>query len=253
MNISLFGNELPLYGLLFYLGILLASLAGIGVCKAKKLPISELVYSAVYTMIGAFLGAKLLFIFTALPQIIAYQIPFINIIKGGFVFYGGLFGGLLGLFIYTRQFKLPLLPYTDVYTVILPLGHAVGRIGCFFAGCCYGIPFAHGHIYTETVGTTPLGIPLLPIQLIESGLLLLLFAVQLILLLRKTEKNGLLTHVYLFSYPILRFILEFFRGDAERGVLLLSTSQWISLLLLAVAILWLVSNDKKAKTQKSTR
>ncbi len=64
---------------------------------------------------------------------------------------------------------------------MLPLGHAFGRIGCFFAGCCYGISWKHGFVYHSTVGFTPIGVPLLPIQLIEAGTLLVLFAVQLFL------------------------------------------------------------------------
>lgn len=107
---------------------------------------------------------------------------------------------------------------------MLALGHAFGRIG-FFAGC-YGISWKHGFVYHSTVGFTPIGVPLLPIQLIEAGTLLVLFAVQLFLFLHR-HRIGRNTVFYFFAYPAVRFVLAFFRSDAERGKLLgSSTSQW---------------------------
>lgn len=243
-HITLFNREIPLYGILFYAGMLLAALVALGVARRRGLPAAEVVYSAVYTFVGALLGAKLLFIAVNLRTIIESGIPFVAVVKGGFVFYGGFLGGLIGLFLYTRQFKLPIGGYLDVYAVVLPLGHAVGRIGCFFAGCCYGIPWEGGHVYTNVVGDTPLGIPLLPIQLIESACLMLLFLAQLFFLCRYPRSSGLHTHFYLLSYPVVRFVLEFFRGDAQRGVLFLSTSQWISL---AILVFELVTLTRRAR------
>ena len=249
-HITLFGKEIPLYGILFYAGMLLAALAALWVARRRGLPMAEVVYSAVYTFIGALLGAKFLFIAVNLRTIIEAGIPFVAVIKGGFVFYGGFLGGLAGLFLYTRQFKLPIGSYLDIFAVVLPLGHAVGRIGCFFAGCCYGIPWEGGHVYTDVVGDTPLGIPLLPIQLIESGLLMLLFLTQLFLLYRYPRSSGLHTHFYLLSYPVVRFLLEFFRGDAGRGVLLLSTSQWISLAIIAFELVALMRPAHRAVSKE---
>lgn len=234
-----------MYGIFFYLGIFVAVGVGLLLCKRRRFPVSELVYSAVYSMIGAFVGAKALFVLTAWKQIVAYQIPLENIIKGGFVFYGGLIGGFIGLWIYTKQFKLNIWEYTGIYAVVLPIGHAIGRIGCFFAGCCYGIPFEGGHVYTHTVGNTPLGVPLLPIQLIEAGCLFLLFVGLLVGFLLHPDNLRRTTYIYLFAYPVLRFILEFFRGDAERGVVLLSTSQWISILLLVFTVFLMARPAKK--------
>lgn len=101
----------------------------------------------------------------------------------------------------------------------------LGASAVFFAGC-YGISRKHGFVYHSTVGFTPIGVPLLPIQLIEAGTLLVLFAVQLFLFLHR-HRIGRNTVFYFFAYPAVRFVLAFFRSDAERGKLLgSSTSQW---------------------------
>lgn len=250
--ISILGREIPLYGIFFFLGIGIAAVVAAILHKNAELDMFDIAGSGVYIMIGAIIGAKLLFIAVTLPQIIDMNIPFIALLKGGFVFYGGLLGGAGGLVIYVRQFRIKLSKFADLYTTVLPLGHAFGRVGCFFAGCCYGIPWEHGHIYTSTVGTTPLGVPLLPIQLIESAALLVLFGVQIALYLckRRTWRNTLF---YFISYPALRFILEFFRGDTERGKIAgLSTAQWVSLLItsLLIIITSIYSSRKLEKNKK---
>lgn len=249
-NIYVFGRTIPLYGVCFYLGVFLAAAAAAALCTKKSISRFDLVCSAVYTMIGAMIGAKLLFVVVSLRQITELGIPFIAALKGGFVFYGGLLGGLGGLLIYIRQFKLPLVPFLDLYSAVLPLGHAVGRVGCFFAGCCYGMPY-DGPLsctYTYSVGTTPIGVPLFPVQLAESAALAALFAAQLACLLAKPKAAGLQIAVYVFCYPVIRFSLEFFRGDAERGIIAgLSTSQIISLLIVLIASVYLATRRASVK------
>lgn len=257
-SFSLFGREIPLYGLFFYLGIAVAVCAALILLKKKKvMPAYELAYSAVFTMIGAILGAKLLFLAINLPALISMQISLIAAIKGGFVFYGGFIGGLLGLYIYVKIYKLPFFDYADLFAAVVPLGHAFGRVGCFFGGCCYGMPYDGPlHVvYTQTAGMTPLGVPLFPVQLLESVLLVLLFAVLFVLYL-KTNRPRLICAVYLLSYAVMRFCLEFLRYDAERGGFWgLSTSQWISLAVaVAVAVFFIVCKKKakgKEKIEKS--
>ncbi len=243
MKIELFGTEIALYGILFFFGIGVAVILGMCLIKKREIPLFDFACAAVYAMIGAIVGAKLLFIIVSWQEIVALQLSFEAILKGGFVFYGGLIGGALGLFIYGKQFKIDMKDYIDVCATVLPLGHAFGRLGCFCAGCCYGIPYdgIGSFVYTEpTNAFTPVGVPLLPIQLIEALCLLILFEV-LLLIFDKSKQKGLPALVYMIAYAVLRFVLEFFRGDIERGVLLgLSASQWISIGLLAIAfvVLW---------------
>ena len=245
-SINIFGKALPLYGLFCTLGMIVAALIGMLLCKKRKLEIFDLVGSAVYAFIGGMLGSKLLFIITSLKTIIENNIPFESLIKGGFVFYGGLIGGALGLFIYVKQFKMSLRDFLDVYAVCLPLGHAFGRVGCFFGGCCHGIPHDSpiSVIYTHTEGTTLLNTPLLPVQLIEAAVLLIFFVIMLILFLK--TKTRMLPIIYIFMYTVARFVLEFFRGDKVRGGALgISTSQIISLVIIAALAVYLTIRLKK--------
>lgn len=152
-------------------------------------------------------------------------------VGGGFVFYGGLAGGLLWTLIYTKNRKIEA---KKIEFLVLPLvlGHALGRVACFLAGCCYGaycdLPWrVHLH-----------GADRHPVQLYESIALLALF-----FWLRKRfvlSKNIILP--YLGSYFAIRFLIEFFRGDDIRGVFYfnLSTSQYISLLGLAFILVYMM-------------
>ncbi len=236
-DINIFGKAVPVYGLCFYFGAALAASIGFFICRYKKFSRWELVYSGIFAMIGAVIGAKLLFIAVSIKNIIKYNIPIAEIIKGGFVFYGGLIGGFLGLAIYTKMYKLKIVDYLDIFAAVLPLGHAIGRVGCFFAGCCYGKPSHFGVIYAESAGLTPLNVKLFPIQLVEATCLLILFFITVIVY--KKSKHGATTVlVYLSSYSVIRFVLEFFRGDAERGgILFFSTSQWICIVIAASTVI----------------
>ena len=135
------------------------------------------------------------------------------------MFYGGLIGLLLGAYIYCRAAK------ADYWAVIcralpaVPLAHGFGRIGCFLTGCCYGrecsalgIAFAHSEV-------APNGVPLFPVQLVEAACVLGL-APALASMSRRGRTGREMLAAYLISYGVLRFILEFFRGDGCRGFLL---------------------------------
>ena len=177
--ISILGREISLYGLCWVLGIALAGIIALFLLKRAKLDIFDFVCSAVFTLFGVIIGAKLLFVFVSLRMIIENNIPFLAVIQGGFVFYGGLIGGVLALMIYAKVFKVKFLNVADVYAAVVPLGHACGRVGCYLGGCCYGMEY-HGPLsvtYSEEVLNmgTPVEVPLFPVQLLEAALLVLLF------------------------------------------------------------------------------
>ena len=250
MSFDIFGFSVPLYGVLFWLGILAAAAVAIFLFKKREIPLFDLVCSAIYTIIGAIIGAKLLFFIVSFSEIVegvraAYaagatvmQIV-AALMQGGFVFYGGLIGGILGLLIYCWQFKMPVLKFFDIYAVVLPFGHAFGRVGCFFGGCCYGMPydgiFSYKYFVSPENGGAPglLGESLFPVQLFEAFFLLVIFAAQMLIFYKKPKPYGILVVNYGVLYAITRFVLEFFRYDAVRGVYGgLSTSQWISIALI---------------------
>ena len=250
-SFELFGRDIPFYGVCFWVGIALGCAVMFSLRARKKIEVFDLVSAAVFTMIGVLIGSKGLFLLITLPEIIENDVPLLAVIKGGFVFYGGMLGGLAGLCIYVRMYRLNLKDFLDLFALAVPLGHAVGRVGCFISGCCYGIEYSGPlcYTYSETLGSTPLGVPLLPIQLIESAALLILFAVNLILYLKNPSKQGRPTSVYLIGYAVIRFVIEFFRGDRDRGIYFgLSTAQWVSIGIVTVlGVLWILSVRKAKK------
>ena len=204
----------------------------------------------IFGLIGGMLGAKILYLFVNLSALIAdlHRFHFSPLIfekyfYGGFVFYGGLFGYLLALVLYAKYEKIT---YRELEKPLLPsfvLFHAFGRIGCFFTGCCYGIPTASflGIAFTHSA-YAPNGIPLFPVQLFEAGGEGILFFALHVLSKRKAPS---LTGVYLLCYGVMRFILEFFRGDAYRGrIWVLSVSQALSIVSIAAGIHLILKRKK---------
>ena len=222
--------------------------------KYSKVNKDDLFYGACFALVGGIIGAKLLSILTSIDLIIEYHIPFMDVMKNGFVFYGGFLGGALGYFIYAKVYKIPFFGLTDNAVQSLPLGHAFGRIGCFCAGCCYGSETDSflGVVYSHPADPyCPTGVKLLPTQLFESAFCLVLFFV-IMLIQRKFKdlKTGVLTIIYLLSYGTFRFLIEFIRGDeARRSFLALSTSQWISIVLIVFGVVYSLILNKKAKEQ----
>lgn len=237
---TVFGREFAYYGILMMAGFIVAGAAAVFRGKKYGLPVFDTVSAACFAAGGGIIGAKLLCVITSIPQLAEGAVKIADLLRGGFVFYGGLIGGICGILLYAGIFKLNFSEMFDVFAVSVPLGHAFGRVGCFLAGCCYGVEYSgalsvtYPQIYAQY--GTPAGVSLLPVQLIESFSLLVLYA-ALEILLYKSKKKGLTLSVYLICYPVLRFTLEFFRGDSVRGAWGgLSTSQWISLALFIAGI-----------------
>ena len=152
---------------------------------------------------------------------------------GGFVFYGGLLGGLLGLFGYFRGSLKSVLEITDVICTLLPLGQAIGRLGCYFNGCCYGREWS-GFLAIPYL-LDKKWVYVFPTWFVEIGACTILF-----LVLRGVSKDArpdLHTAVYACGYSTIRFLLEFVRGDQIRGKIgALSISQWIGFMFIAFGV-----------------
>ena len=169
-------------------------------------------------------------------------------ISDGFVVYGGIIGGVLGGYVLSRIKHISFFQYADLVMPSVALAQGFGRIGCFLAGCCYGMP-THSHfaIVFHNSDFAPNNIPLVPTQLISSGLdflhcLLLLYAAK------KCKKQGQVVSLYLICYSLGRFVLEFFRGDLNRGAVgSLSTSQFISLFIFAAGVAMFVVCGKRTE------
>ena len=241
--LHIFGIEIPMYGLMMAVGFLTVSVIAYFRTKKRGLQGENLIIIAAMILLGALLGGKLMYtLVTWSPAEIRYlmsQGEWDLLLGGGIVFYGGLIGGIIGAIIGSLIARDDLRNYMDIIIPVMPLGHAIGRIGCLCAGCCYGRPTdsAIGIVYPENIGGAPVGVSLLPVPLFEAAANLVIFAI-LMYVSHKTVSKYLTTFLYCILYGITRFILEFFRYDSIRGIAGgLSTSQWISLGLIAGALI----------------
>ena len=239
-EVILFGRAFASYGLMAGLGVLLAASLALILGKAHGLTAYRVLLFLLVGCLCGFAGAFLLYVpVSYTPSELIAQIKS-GSFEPGFVFYGGLIAGLLGARLLGRKSGWKLEVYEKALVPALPLGHASGRVGCFLAGCCYG-RFSDSFL---AVRFPALPRAALPVQLFEAAYLVGMCAV-LSLMSLKNKKH--LLGAYILMYTPVRFGLEFLRGDEIRGALgPLSTSQWISLLLLLCWALYLVKNARKA-------
>ena len=245
-----FGLTIPMYGVMSAVGMLAALILLGFTRKHTRFTEDQALSAALWAIIMGFVGAKVLFWLVEIDQIIADPSYLLHTLREGFVFYGALIGGLVGVAIYALRKKLPFFSLTDYFIPALVLGHAFGRIGCLFAGCCYGMqcdsPIS---IVFPAGGAAPAGVPLLPTQIMESAFLFLLCAF-LVWRLTKKKPFGTISGWYMVLYGAWRFTIEFFRNDERGFVGALSTSQFISIFIFAfgVALLLLVKFGVLKKT-----
>lgn len=250
--IEIFTLKIPTYALAFSAAFIICMIIMYRSAPKLGLRSDDTLYASIYGILGLVVFAKLFFFFTKaskLPLYIRFLkagnsfsiTQFCNYFFGGMVFYGGLIGYVTGVFIYSRIYKTPFMRYFDKYVPFMPLVHAFGRVGCFLAGCCYGIeyygPFAVKFPYNELVPELS-EVSRFPVQLLEAFINILCFLLLLFLRNTKKLKAGQLPGIYILFYLIERTLLEFLRGDAARGSIgVLSTSQFISILLIPVAFI----------------
>ena len=232
------------YGLMIGIGYVLALL--VGEYRAKKMGMKEeaLIDIAIIAGVSGFLGAKLLYIIVSFKDFIEDPIGVLG--SSGFVVYGGLIAGVLCNLIYVKIKKLSFLEYFDLVMPEIALAQGFGRIGCFLAGCCYGretdswfsITFTHSDF-------APNGVKLLPTQLMSSAGDFLICGLLLLYAGRK-PKEGQVAAGYMVLYGIGRFIIEFFRNDYRGSIGVLSTSQIISIGVVAAGVVfYLVMNRRE--------
>lgn len=261
-SFTIFGRTIHMYGVCCFVGIAISVVVVMLLAKRKNFEFFDFSLVVIITLLSALVGSKLVFFLVSWNSIVyifqhhSFGVAVLSVMQGGFVFYGGLIGGIIGLFITAKVKKVDFFEYANIFALVLPLGHAFGRIGCFFAGCCYGIEhtgFLSFTYHTALDTSTPIGVPLLAVQLIESALLFILFIGLTFVYFKFPNHRNLVSYIYLFAYAILRFSLEFFRGDLERGLLLnLSTSQWISILIVVgLTVYIIVKNIKVNRNKKS--
>ena len=246
------------YGIFSACGFLSAMLALLwkrhiaGVSKDNILDIGMI------AMFAGIVGARLFYVIQFHEQFAADPLDVIRIDKGGLVFYGGFILSALVLVVYCRIKKINIARLLDVFAPAVALGHAFGRIGCFLQGCCFGKPAGGSCIGVtypagsapaaryplpstgETLLTNPESLPLYPTQLIEAGVNFALFGL-LFFLAGKFRKPGRVAGIYLLCYAILRFLMEYLRGDhSDFAFGLFTPSQTVALFITAPAGLLMI-------------
>ncbi|MDK2971190.1 MAG: phosphatidylglycerol---prolipoprotein diacylglyceryl transferase [Candidatus Sumerlaeota bacterium] len=253
------------YGLMIALGLL----AGIWVASwrgRRRGFSSELFFDLAFVaVLSGFGGGRLLYILLNFSEFLSDPMAML-LSRTGFVFLGGFVGAVGVVVWYLRRRGLPVLAVGDILAPSLAITHGFGRIGCHLAGCCWGsecsvpglglrlkleempngYPFSNAYLDQIDRGLIPHdavhSLPVWPVQLMESAGLLLMAGALIWIAARKPRPAGQILGLYLIGYAILRFGLEFLRGDADRGMFFggaISTSQLISLALVPAGIVLL--------------
>ncbi|MBQ7505490.1 MAG: prolipoprotein diacylglyceryl transferase [Ruminococcus sp.] len=250
-EIVIFGASINLYALCIAIGLIAMCVVAVILGKKSEISIEDIIFGELFILIGAFIGSHLLYGITYIPDIVKtlgtyfeegwdthYFFDIIFFYMSGMVYYGGLILGIVFAVLYCKMRKLEFKKFSDCFAVGLPLFLAITRIGCFLAGYSYGVKSSLGIADSE-------GITRFPVQLVECFVCIVIFALM-ILLVKKGKFKGQLLYFYLLTYACARFFIDFFRGDESRGFFLfLSTSQWISLILICVSVYKLFAQKQK--------
>lgn len=250
------------YGVMFSLGIVAAVVLSERQLRRTGGKPGTIADMAFPVMLGVILGARALFVIVEHQYYAAHPWHILAVWNGGLVFYGGLIGGALAFVLAARWWHLDLWYLADTLAPGLALGHGIGRIGCFFAGSCYGkptdLPWAVTYTDPGSLAHDILGVPVHPVQLYST-----IFLVSLaVLLYRKGPSasfRGQVITSYGIIYGVYRFMIEFLRGDPrgamEIGGVVLSTSQVVSLLLVPLAVAFYIglSRSRGVATVKEAR
>ena len=248
------------YGVLLAIAYLVGLWFATERAKARGLNADRVMDLGIYIIVSALVGAKLLLLVVEFDHYVENPSELWTIVRSGGVFYGGLLLAVGVAFWFVRRHHLPLWATCDAFAPGIALGQAVGRIGCLMAGCCYGRPteLPWGITFTNPLAAanvgTPLGVSLHPTQLYESGAALIILAVLLLAERRGLGFHGRTFWSYLLLYSSARFAIEFFRGDPRGTVFdLLSTSQFVSVLLIPVSLVMLVALSRSGTPEPSGR
>jgi len=256
--------SLPTYGLLVSLGVLIGLWISVRNSERQGINGEHAWNFGILVVLSGIVGAKILYIvndwgyYTAHPR----EIFSFGTLQAGGVFSGGLIAAFVTAAWYIRKNRMPALATCDAFAPGLALGHAIGRLGCFAAGCCYGKPTTHfwGVTFKNPLAQawvgTPLGVPLEPTQLFESAVELANFFI-LMWMLRRKKFDGQVFGAYLFLYGVARYFLEFIRDDPGRGSVFggaMTGTQLISIgLVITGGLIWWVRPGLKSVPAHAAR
>ena len=240
------------YGACIAIGLLLALF--MASYRGKKRGFNDdIIYGLVFVAaVFGFLSAKIMYCLVEWKDFIKDPLSYIS--SSGFVVFGGLTGGILAVIVYCKIKEVKPLDYLELCMPSVALGQAFGRLGCFFAGCCYGKET------TCPIGITfhnsqfaPNNVSLIPTQLISAAANLLNMAL-LLFISKHTKKKGTVTACYIIFYSVGRYIIEMFRDDDRGSVGALSTSQFYAIFSLVIGIVLFIyaQTRKEAVSEADT-
>ncbi|HMG35787.1 MAG TPA: prolipoprotein diacylglyceryl transferase [Blastocatellia bacterium] len=238
------GLDIPIatYGVLLAIGFVLALWATARLAERDGLPKDRIYDLGLYILASSLIGSKLLLIVTEWNDYGSSwkKVFSLDLFRSAGVYYGGFLVALLVSIFLMRRWKLPWRKTADAFAPGVALGHSIGRLGCFSAGCCWGKPTTSwlGVRFTakaaELTGV-PIDHALVPTQLIEAVANLLIFGL-LLWLRRRRSFDGQIIFTYLIVYAVARFTIEFWRDDPRGELLGMSTSQFISIVMFILGV-----------------
>lgn len=259
---SLLGFDFYWYGVLlaaaFIAGLMNAT--WLGRRTGRPFPLfSDLLF---WVVVGGIVGARLTYVAANWNEFSPNLLMILNLRGGGLVFYGGLVGAIAAYLLFVRHYKERVWALGDIAITSLPLGHALGRVGCFMQGCCHGTPSESAFrvlyppdspVWSSQVHaglierTSPACLPVHPVQLYETAANFLVW-IALVVFLRRPHREGRIVALYMMLYALVRFSMEFFRGDERlRTMAHLSLAQLTSVALFVVGlIIWYVVGTRTA-------
>ncbi len=265
------GFSIHWYGVWIAVGFLASVFLMLKVRKYADISDDNVYSITMLALIAGILGARIFYaaqfheqFFDMNEGLFPMLFKLVNIRTGGIVFYGGFIGGFTAICIYSKRKKIDLLALLDILAPAIILAHGFGRIGCFMQGCCCGGPapewfpcgitYPHGslaaRLYPAILSATGSSVPVYPVQLFEAAGNFILCGFLLWLLIRKRKFNGMIAAAYLVLYGVLRFLLEFLRGDHTDFLLGMTPAQNIALFLMlpTAIVIWIAGKKCAGKT-----
>jgi len=244
------------YGFFVALGFAVGIWTAVKVGKRQGVPSQQVMDMAFVMIVCAIVGSRLFYILINFSHYKAHPLDIIKLWQGGLVFSGGLVATAAAMFWYLKRHHLSFWSTGDLWAPSLAIGQAIGRIGCFMAGCCYGQPtgISWGVVFRHPKSLAPLNIPLYPTQFFEAFSGFLIFLVLLFLYGRR-KFNGQVFLWYVILHSTARLFVERFRGD-ERGLIPgteMSATQLLTTILLvgAVAALLILRSRWERKDKRN--
>lgn len=241
---NVFGLNISFYGLIIAIGIGIGVFVAIKNSKLRNINGDDIITLALYAVPLAVLGARLYYVIFSDSSF--SFVEFLKIWEGGMAIYGGVIGGAIGVSLFCLIHKKNFFDIADIAVVSLILGQGLGRIGCYFASCCYGIEVTNEALMWFPLATQINGVWHYSTFFYESFCNFIIFAVLLFLIRKKVNTRGIIFSLYLICYGFVRCIIETFRGDSLY-LFGIKVSQLLSFILMIGGIIMLIIIYTKKK------